>query len=157
MIKKLLYGCAVFLLVLGILLPGMAGNAYAAKFSGTAGEGIYWSFREETGVLMVYGAGEMPDYSETAAYYPPWEKWDSAIRDLVIAEGITSVGAEAFRGCFNLMSVTFPSTVKVKAGSVRAIFTRAPSIILTTAWPRLWPSSSGSPLCPIVPMPGSVT
>lgn len=113
MIKKLLYGCTVFLLVLGILLPGMAGNAYAAKFSGTAGEGIYWSFREETGVLMVYGTGEMPDYSETAAYYPPWEKWDSAIRDLVIAEGITSVGAEAFRGCSNLMSVTFPSTVKV--------------------------------------------
>ncbi len=112
-IKYFLCLCLV-LFALGILLPGSFGYANAADI----GEEGYWSFNQETGVLTIYGTGEMEDYSGIVGYYPPWEDWDQQITEVVISEGITVIGSEAFCGCENLTRVTLPSTLKtIKDGA----------------------------------------
>lgn len=65
--------------------------------SGTCGENAKWTL-SKAGVLSISGAGEMYDYEfESAA---PWEELN--VKKIVIEEGITSIGEEAF---LNLSSV----------------------------------------------------
>lgn len=107
-LKNLLCLCLV-LFALSILLPSISAKANG----GAMGENVDWSFQKESGILTIYGTGNMADYSRTVDYYPPWEEMDGYINEIVISEGITSVGAEAFFGCPNLLRVTLPSTLQV--------------------------------------------
>lgn len=102
--KKLLSLCLV-LFALSLLIP--CGSVKAAEI----GEEGYWSFEKETGVLTIYGSGEMQDYSGIVGYYPPWEEWDNEIKEIVISEGITTIGSEAFCGCDSLIRVSLPTTL----------------------------------------------
>ena len=69
---------------------------------------IDWSF--EDGVLTVTGTGVIADYSTTQL--PPWrdERYDAT--SIVIGEGITAVGAQAFAEFYKVTSVTLPSTLR---------------------------------------------
>lgn len=109
--KHLLCMWAV-LVALAMVLPGYIGSVKAAEQTGKAGENVYWSFQEDTGTLTIYGEGEMADYSGIVGYYPPWEEFDGQIKQIVVEEGITAIGSEAFCHCFNATCVTLPSTLK---------------------------------------------
>ena len=63
-----------------------------------------------TGKLTVEGTGAMRDFSEEVI--PPWESILDSITAVEIAEGVTSVGDEAFFLCGKLASVTIPFGVK---------------------------------------------
>ncbi len=91
-------------------------------YSGQCGANAYWTLDEE-GVLRISGTGPMYDYDwydkET---YSPWyaiqlgdEYYDPHLTDqvksIVIEEGITVVGKNAFRQCEKAESVVIPSTV----------------------------------------------
>ena len=73
---------------------------------GIYGSTIAWMLDEE-GTLTVQGFGTMPDAGngQTA----PWKPWAERIKNVVISEGITSVGNAAFSGCTNLSSVSLPA------------------------------------------------
>ena len=75
---------------------------------------IKWYYDESTNYLKITGVGDMPDYSD--AYSLPWYNYYSRIQTVVIAEGITSVGARAFSMCSYVTSVTLPNTL-TKIGS----------------------------------------
>ena len=51
----------------------------------------------------------MPDYS--GSYYVPWYSKRATIKNVIIENGVTSIGNYAFRDCFNLTSVTIPESV----------------------------------------------
>ena len=70
---------------------------------------ISWSLNMD-GVLTVSGTGTMKDYTDKETV--PWQKWASSIKTVVIEEGVTSIGALAFRNIHSLTGVTIPNTVK---------------------------------------------
>ena len=79
----------------------------AAPTEGTCGENASWKL--EGGTLTISGTGEMKNYSDNT--YGPWYESRSSITEVVIEDGITSIGNYAFYGCSNLSSVTIPDSV----------------------------------------------
>ena len=71
--------------------------------------GPMWEYNETTKTLTISGTGDMPGFSW--GNEAPWENVKSQIEQVVIAEGITRIGEEAFRWCDKFTSVTIPSTV----------------------------------------------
>ena len=61
------------------------------------------------GTLYVNGTGPMEDYS--VYYDAPWYNYKNLVTGIVIAEGITTVGNQAFREFNNLLTVEIPSTI----------------------------------------------
>lgn len=78
----------------------------------SCGETLNWSFYE--GTLTVTGTGAMDDMSGGA----PWDELKKDITTVVLSGGVTTVGAEAFAGCDNLVTIDF-------GGSLREIDTGA--------------------------------
>ena len=82
--------------------------------SGTYGENITWSY--DAGTLRFSGKGNMNNISngsrgERAPWY--YSDYRDSITNIVIEEGITSVGSWAFISLVNVTTVTIPSTVTV--------------------------------------------
>ena len=71
---------------------------------GVCGEKLTWVLTDD-GTLTISGAGEMENYSYRN--YSPWRNSD-LIQNVVIEEGVTSIGDEAFLGCWNLTTVDLP-------------------------------------------------
>ncbi len=80
--------------------------------SGTCGENLTWKFEPSTGTLTISGSGPMTKYSSnTIGLIPPWDSYKHNIISLVIEEGVTSIGGDAFRFYTNLKDVTIPDSV----------------------------------------------
>lgn len=71
---------------------------------GTCGEKLTWVLTDD-GTLTISGTGEMENYSYRN--YSPWRNSD-LIQNVVIEEGVTSIGDEAFLGCWNLTTINLP-------------------------------------------------
>ena len=65
------------------------------------GANAHWKL--EGGTLTIYGSGDTLNWEGVA--YTPWYERMSEIRNVVIEEGITSVGRASFLGASNLTSV----------------------------------------------------
>lgn len=102
--KKIIKAVSV-LLAVAMVLTLIPLTAFAV--GGTCGETMNWTYAD--GVLTLTGTGAMNSFS---AYDAPWDSYAGEITSVSIASGITSIGQNAFRGCENLKSVTFPSSVK---------------------------------------------
>ncbi len=70
------------------------------------GAGVSWTFSD--GTLMVTGSGPMDDYGSAADV--PWAEMSQSVTSVVVGEGITSIGANSFRGMASLASVSIPSS-----------------------------------------------
>ena len=101
--KKLLS----ILLVLSLMLA-LVPAAFAADVvdSGTCGSGVAWAL-DNDGTLTITGSGQIRDYSKTAP--APWK--GTAVKELVIGEGVTAIGAYAFADYTEITSVQLPSTL----------------------------------------------
>ena len=77
--------------------------------SGECGVNASWAL-DSDGVLTVSGSGEMTDfeYSPDLTDNRPWCDYIADITGVIIESGITTVGANAFRGCSNLQEVSLP-------------------------------------------------
>ena len=73
--------------------------------SGSAGTGssVQWALYDN-GDFYLLGSGAVPDYS--SASYAPWYSYRSRITSLVVSDGITGIGSNAFRDS-GLESVSF--------------------------------------------------
>ncbi len=102
----------VLMLMSASLLPAFAQNIDSAPtaFSGSCGEKLNYSFDEETGTLTISGEGAMTDF---AGFDAPWRNYRSSINFLVIEDGVTTLGVNAFEGCTALESVEISDTVVV--------------------------------------------
>ena len=93
------------LLFVMMLLPTVA----SADDSGSCGENVTWIYVEATHTLKISGSGEMENFSYFVK--SPWTDYCTEIVNLIIEDGVTSIGNSAFRECSNLTSVDIPNSV----------------------------------------------
>ncbi len=67
--------------------------------SGTCGENLTWTLTDD-GTLTISGTGKMTEWNSTSAV--PWDSHRSGIKQVVIENGVTSIGDYAFQDCSNL-------------------------------------------------------
>ena len=68
-----------------------------------------WAFDAASGKLVIRGSGNMADYS---AVNCPWQEYKASIKSVEISDGVTSIGAAAFKDCALLTDITVPDGVK---------------------------------------------
>ena len=104
--KKLIWVLGALVLA-GVLMCGVA----SADSNGTDGS-IAWSLSDE-GVLTISGLGEMNDYGSTNVNGIPTTTapWGASATSVIIVDGVTSIGKNAFSGCVSLSGITIPYTV----------------------------------------------
>lgn len=73
--------------------------------SGTCGDNQTWTLYAD-GFLTINGTGRMTDFWEKAPWYGEF------ITSVVIDNGITNIGSNAFLECFNLSTISIPNTVR---------------------------------------------
>ena len=76
--------------------------------SGTCGDNLSWSFNENE--LTISGTGEMYDY-DLNANIAPWSDYTDEIEKINIKDGLESIGAYAFYGCKNVVTLNIPHDV----------------------------------------------
>ena len=98
---KLLFA-ACFVLAIGIIIF----STISSNHSGTCGDNLEWTF--SGGTLTISGEGAMDDcdYDYSTA---PWSELD--INEIVVEDGVTSIGDYAFYDCDSLTSVAIPDSV----------------------------------------------
>ena len=149
--EDVFYGCAENLVLRGY--ADSTAEAYAAKNSiafeeisdavvakgtcGANGDNLSWTL-DDKGMLTISGKGEMADYSvaynRDAGHVMTTAPWGDKVKRVVLEDGVTSIGndafcdfydltsaklpnglkrigAAAFRGCGELMNVTIPDSV----------------------------------------------
>ncbi len=84
--------------------------------SGTLEGGLTWNLTK-AGILTVSGGGAMPDFSSVEDQ--PWKEHSSAIREVVIENGVTSIGACAFWNCGVLGAEIAPSVTSIGNSAFR--------------------------------------
>ncbi len=97
-----------FLILLAVLAVFILSTAVAENYSGTIGNGITWVLKNNT--LTITGSGEMTKKNSSDATFG-WYDYRSYIQKVVIKNGITSIGANAFSGCSLMKSISIPSSV----------------------------------------------
>lgn len=96
----------LFFLILAMLCVPCAAEDIAGEGNGAAcGEALSWSVEGST--LYISGQGDMYDFSGAA----PWDAYRYSITNVIIGDGVTSVGAYAFHDYDALQSVGFGNSV----------------------------------------------
>ena len=83
-------------------------TSFASVESGTCGENVKWTLTRD-GTLTISGTGTMVDYPYSTS--APWRSFRSQVKTVVIENGVTSIGNNAFYNCSSLTSVTIPNSV----------------------------------------------
>ena len=76
--------------------------------SGSCGENVTWTLTAD-GTLTISGTGAMTDYTYDSK--SPWYSCRTYIKRVVMQQGVTSIGGDAFWDCSGLTSVTIPDGV----------------------------------------------
>ncbi|MDY4254927.1 MAG: leucine-rich repeat domain-containing protein, partial [Oscillospiraceae bacterium] len=93
----------------------LAPKAEAATIvdSGTCGNNVTYTL-DSDGLLTIRGVGSMYEYSSKrdGDKYVTTAPWGSKkLTQVVISDGVTSIGRDAFYGCTGLTKITIPNSV----------------------------------------------
>ncbi|MBQ4528409.1 MAG: leucine-rich repeat domain-containing protein [Clostridia bacterium] len=90
------------------MITSLSCAADAASIdSGTCGAGLTWEIEDTT--LVISGSGDMTNWSEYS--HVPWRSISSSVKNVIIDEGVTSIGNYAFYGFSELSSISIPNSV----------------------------------------------
>lgn len=109
------------------IMVGLDFSAYALEESGICGENATYTFDSATGTVTVSGSGPMYDWGSLDSNIGEEEELslfssravnsaspftnNSSITQLVVEDGVTTVGKNAFRGCENLTRVELSTSI----------------------------------------------
>jgi hypothetical protein len=83
------------------------GSDKVVVAQGDCGTDVHWLL-DEAGTLIIYGNGAMNDYSYSSGKTTaPWKGYVNSVTKLVIDNGVTYIGNDAFYGCSKLNQITF--------------------------------------------------
>lgn len=101
----------IYLLLATWLCLSLSG--FAENYSGNVNENITWSLDTSTGLLTLTGTGNMPKFSYVwnSQNMAPWEEHKSAITQINVGEGITSLDEFNFFHTENVTAISLPSTL----------------------------------------------
>ena len=110
---------AIFMAFAAVPLSGLAGidlpifrasavEETETEISGKLGTKLAWSIDKASKTLTIDNKGQMISFSATEA---PWKNYKSYFDAVVINEGCANVGAWAFSGCENIVSMDLPSSI----------------------------------------------
>ena len=77
-----------------------------AGLSGKCGADLEWSISGHT--LTISGTGDMQNFSYYSGTGAPWEKYALGIQNVVISDGVTSIGNFAFSNFLGIKSIKLP-------------------------------------------------
>ncbi len=103
--KKLMKNL-LFIMTMVVLCFAVGVTASALEPTGQCGDDVYWNYNETTGELEISGEGDMWDYE--------WEKspfYRSDIKSIIIENGVTDIGKNAFHYCTSLTTATISDSV----------------------------------------------
>jgi hypothetical protein len=92
-------------------LLGCVMTMQVFAIGGKCGEKVKWNFDKSTGVLTISGEGAMYDFDSYSGPKSPWEK-NNEIKEVVVENGVTSIGDKSFSLCGELTKVTLPNSVE---------------------------------------------
>ncbi|MDY5935369.1 MAG: leucine-rich repeat domain-containing protein, partial [Oscillospiraceae bacterium] len=113
--KKSLFQ-SIFALILSLaILSGMTVAVYAEAEpqtvdSGTCGKNVSWTLYDN-GKLVISGTGKMRDYGFYVNSFSPFYYKESLFKEVVIEEGVKSIGNYTFYKCRNFTSISIPDSV----------------------------------------------
>jgi len=84
-------------------------DATFIPLSGACGPCHAYMFEPETGTLSIFGSGEMDNFTSTSM---PWYDYKNDIKNVVIHDGVTAIGENAFWLCSNIETVDFGNTLQ---------------------------------------------
>ena len=70
-----------------------------------------WSFDAETGTLFICGEGRMEEFVPEYNNSVPWKEFSGQIKNVIIKDGVTSIGNRAFYSCSSLVNIDIPDSV----------------------------------------------
>ncbi len=89
-----------------VLKDGKVFPANVADYDEVPGSSLVWSVTGTT--LTISGNGPMPDYADAD---PPYQGYAGTITAIVVEEGVTQVGDNAFQGFEGVTTVSLPETL----------------------------------------------
>ncbi len=104
---------AVIIAVAMLLLFIPSVKVQAVESSGTCGDNLTWTLTEE-GTLTISGSGKMWDFDSSEDNRPPWKESqynDNSVKNVIVKNGVTSIGNCAFFFCDSLTNITIPNSV----------------------------------------------
>ena len=121
------------------------GNTISDNLSEAAAGDVTWNFDAATGTLTIGGTGAMADYDQTTA---PWAFLSDKITRVVIGEGVTKVGNNAFADCKAVNDVFVKGAGTLTIGTNAFDATKTPAIYVPTgqeaAYQTAWSAYAGS-------------
>ena len=79
-------------------------------YCGDSGDNLTWKHNTETGILTISGTGDMATFVNNPDR--PWNSIRDKIFQIVIGDGVTSIGHKAFYDCFNLTKISIGDNVE---------------------------------------------
>ena len=103
-------------MMLVTLILALTTQTARADENGTCGatdneDNVTWTYVESTNTLTISGTGAMMDYIHEDDVYQPWDLFRGYIENIVIEEGVTTIGNYAFYMCSAVSSITISSSV----------------------------------------------
>jgi hypothetical protein len=103
----------IYLLLLFVIFS-FCIPSYAFADDGICGDNMQWSLNEQ-GTLTITGTGSMYDYHVgsdiTGLSEPPWYEYADKIENIIVSDGVKSLGDNAFFLCKNVKSVVLPDSI----------------------------------------------
>ena len=84
-------------------------SAIHADDNGSCGDNLTWKFTSSDGTLTISGTGNMTNFVDYR--YVPWGSLRNEIKKVIIEDGVTNIGSEAFVSCISLTSIEIPNSV----------------------------------------------
>ena len=110
------------LLAVAMMLALLPTAAFAEDGNNKCGVNLTWKLENST--LTISGTGAMDDYDARNNHLPPWYSRRNQIQEVVIGNGVTSIGNDSFNQCTYLKTIDLSNATSLEKIGSRAFLKR---------------------------------